>query len=347
MAVSAALALSAMQGCTTTAATTAETTAGTTMVRPRDASPARPDHHGSASAPARSGAHGTPSPPGMSSARAVQAASDERGLYIDVQPGQLGFDHSLQVRRSISGLPHELHDGDTVTAGDRIRVSVRTSVDAYLYLAFSTNRGITLYPSHTGIRARAGVPLSVPLEGAELVVDDKPGTEVLYVILSTTELSVADPRLAAALVTKQPDDAPQDCGPALDASLGGTPGTVPAGALPGPRTQIPRPGVIRERQVVKQPMTSSSTAHSKSSDRTIPRSPPHVPGPPGTVEPAPSAPPDPDFVRNPGNVMWSRTDDTRGPAITPRAWNPAQVTAADSTGIAVVRYVFTHVPVAR
>lgn len=64
---------------------------------------------------------------------------------------------------------------------------------------------------------------------------------------------------------------------------------------------------------------------------------------PNATAAQPSPPPDPDFVRSPGNIVWYLGNDTRGPASTPRVEATVQVTAADSTGIAVVRHVFDHV----
>jgi hypothetical protein len=46
-------------------------------------------------------------------------------------------------------------------------------------------------------------------------------------------------------------------------------------------------------------------------------------------------PPDPDFERNPGNIVWYIHDGATG---------PADVIAADDDDIAVVRHAFLHVP---
>jgi hypothetical protein len=235
-------------------------------------------------------------------------------MYIDIQPGQLGFDHSLQVRRSLTGVPRELRDGDTVIAGDRIRVVVQTSVDAYLYLAFCSQRGLTLYPSQGGVRTQAGVLASVPLN-TDLVVDDEPGTEVLYVVASTVDISLADPRLAAALATKRPSNAAQDCGPTLDASLRSPPSVPRPAALQAAQRQLaPTPKVIRGQPVAKRPMPASVESLSPSSF--------HTAEPPTSPSFAPSPPPDPDFVRHPGNIVWYRGHDTRGPGSIPHVSEP-------------------------
>jgi hypothetical protein len=257
----------------------------------------------------------------------------ERGIYLDVQPDRLGFDHALQVRRSRTEVAHELHDGDQVRSGDRIRISVQTSVDAYLYLAFCSHHGITRYPASGGIRTRAGVLAVAPADGGDLVIDDEPGTEVLYVVVSTSELAVADPRLAAALAPTRPSTRAQDCGPALDASLRSPPSSTPSSTAmatpPAPRPQIARPLVIRGERTARRPLPTEA----KPDDPYAPSTSTPAGAPPKLREVAPPAPPDPDFVRSPGNVVWYRRD-TRGARA---------VVAADPTGIALVRHTFAHV----
>jgi hypothetical protein len=200
MAVSAALAIFATTGCAATAQAGSE--------RDTWRSLADADERGAPSAPEN------PDVRGMS-------VKDGHG-----HPGQLNFDHSLQVRRSVTGVPHELHDGDQVMAGDRIRVSVQTSVDAYLYLAFCSHHELTLYPPQGALRTQAGVLMVAPPGDKELVIDDDPGREVLYVIVSAQELSVADPTLAGALMSTSPGSMHQDCGRSLDDIL--RPPTRPA-----------------------------------------------------------------------------------------------------------------------
>lgn len=252
----------------------------------------------------------------------------ERGMRLEIQPGQLGFDHSLQVRTSLTGIPHELRSGDTVKTGDRILVQVQTSVDAYLYLAFCSTKGLEVYPPQGGVRARAGVLASLP-EGFDLVVDKAPGTEVLYVIASAADLPTADPRLVAALASKRPGGhTEQDCGPTFEASLGAPASapSPPASASISKPATAPAPHVIRGRSIAKRPAPVSAVADAlTTSSRTPPR------------------PPDPDFVRSPGDIVWYLDDEERGPGSPARVGSAPQVTAADSSGIAIVRHVFTHV----
>jgi hypothetical protein len=137
-----------------------------------------------------------------------------RGMHVE--PGRLAFEHAVEVRRSNSGVALELRDGDTVMTGDRIRVSVRTSADAYLYLAFCAGQHLQMYPSQHGLRTRAGDLVLVPDGGGELVLDSQPGSEVLYLIVSRSELSRADPDLAALIAAIGDDIKTVDCGASLD-----------------------------------------------------------------------------------------------------------------------------------
>ncbi|HWO20053.1 MAG TPA: DUF4384 domain-containing protein [Kofleriaceae bacterium] len=235
------------------------------------------------------------------------SGDDERGINLEATPELLGFDHSIQVRESRVGVPHELRDGDTLKAGDRIRVHVQTSVDAYLYLVYCSKQGVTLYPAEGVIRALAGVVTALPTGSVELEVDNEPGTEILYVVASTAELAAADPKLAAALTARMRARTAQDCGPSLDAAFVATSGaTSAARPLPAPAAQPPPAPAARP------PARTPTTIRGKS---VAPRS---LPAPAQPRPPLSPPPPDPDFVRNPGAI-------------------------ADSTGIAVVRHEFIHV----
>jgi hypothetical protein len=261
-------------------------------------------------------------------------APDEvtRGMHIE---GRLGFDHALQVRRSKIAVSHELHDGDEVTTGDRIRASVVTSEDAYLYLAFCAHHELAIYPSQRGVRTASGTPKLVPEGNGELVVDGDPGTEDLYLILSRTELSLADPHLAAAIAGAGHEAKTMDCGASLDAELASpTHHTGSAiAAAPSSTTKV-----IRGDSVPKKPMPASTSryayqpSHSRGSNsgsssengRSLPAD---AGSPANPID-------EPDFIRNPGTIVWYGADGING---------PGELVAADTDGIAVVRYRFTHV----
>jgi hypothetical protein len=264
---------------------------------------------------------------------------DETTRGIHVEHGRLGFDHALQVRRSKNAAPHELHDGDTVMSGDRIRVSIATSEDAYLYLAFCAGHELAVYPSKRGVRTRAGNLTLVPEGDGELVIDGDPGPEVLYLILSRTELSLADPHLADAIAATGHGAKEVDCGADLDAKL-----AKPASGGPpkAPGSSMEK-NVLRGGIVLKMPMPASRARRGGG-----PLSPNNAqvaragsgsssgrpgPEPVGAGAAAPSLD-DPDFARSPGEIVWYGDDGPNG---------PGEVVATDADGIAVVRYGFTHI----
>jgi hypothetical protein len=156
--------------------------------------------------------------------RAPQRESAEVTRGMHVERGPLGFDHALEVRGSETAVSHELRDGDTLVTGDRIRASVTTSSDAYLYVVFCADQHLQMYPSQRGVRIRAGQLTVVPEGGEELVLDDHPGSEALYLILSQDELSQADPHLAA--VVAGDGTRPVGCDASVDTGLV-KPGTSP------------------------------------------------------------------------------------------------------------------------
>jgi hypothetical protein len=270
--------------------------------------------------------------------RNTDSQPDEATRGIHIEHGRLGFDHALQVRRSKNSAPHELHDSDTVISGDRIRVSVATSDDAYLYLAFCAGHELAIYPSQRGVRIRAGSLTLVPEGDGELIIDGDPGPEVLYLILSRTELSLADSHLADAVAATSHGAKEMDCGANLDAKLARP-------ARGGPRKasgQSPTKNVLRGDIVHKKP-TPAFRARKKSgplnpknsqmagadSGSSSGRGGPEPVDAGATVRP----PDDPDFVRSPGEIVWYGADGPSG---------PGEVVATDADGIAVVRYGFTH-----
>jgi hypothetical protein len=160
-----------------------------------------------------------------------------RGMHVE--RGRLGVDHAVQVRASRTGVLRELRDGDTVMTGDAIRASVTTSTDAYLYLAFCADQRVQIYPSQRGVRTTAGARVVVPEGDGELVLDSHPGSEVLYLIVSQDELSVADPDLAALLVASGDGTRPVACDASLDIRLVTSAVSPPSNVLRGenvPRT---------------------------------------------------------------------------------------------------------------
>lgn len=254
---------------------------------------------------------GDPSAAGDSPGDEAPPDRTTRGIGIHAT-----FEHLLQIRHPPAELYHDLHDGEQVMSGDRIHVVIRTSYDAYVYLAFCARHHLTVYPSPRGIRTRAGARLEIPSPG-ELVIDDEPGTEILYVIVSEDELSDADPRLAQALKAPPAGRIATDCGTYITAApapasgtAGGSPNHSNTASKDAGATKSPAPGATKVLR--GQPMPRKLPVPAPANQRP--------------QDDGPSPLPDPDYERNARNFVWY-----------------PDAIAADSTGIAVVRYTFTHV----
>jgi hypothetical protein len=139
----------------------------------------------------------------------------------------------LRARRTQHGQPitlDEIRSGDIVLDGDRLQLSVRTSKDGYLYLAFCSQqardpryRGLSVFPDKgSGIPMVANQPTLAPARDAEIVLDNQPGQEALYLILSRNELSRADAGLADVLAAARRGRAATDCGAPFQAAVAGS-----------------------------------------------------------------------------------------------------------------------------
>ena len=165
------------------------------------------------------------------------APREDKSQQIDVENGRssLGFvlESSLRARRTPRGRPTmflELGNGATVTSGDRLQIFVRTSQNAYLNIAFCSQNaqdrryaGLKVFPDQGAIHAKAYETTVAPDRAAEIVLDDKPGLEALYLILSRVELSSADSELAEVLAAARPGGKATDCGPPFRPSVAGPP----------------------------------------------------------------------------------------------------------------------------
>jgi hypothetical protein len=146
----------------------------------------------------------------------------------------LGFvlESTLRARRIHDGRSAmflELSNGATVIDGDRLQVSIRTSQDAYLYLAFCSQHakdprysGLKVFPEDGALRVRAYEPTIAPDKAAEIVLDDKPGQESLYLILSRGELSSADSELTQVIASARQGIQSADCGSPLRTTAAGS-----------------------------------------------------------------------------------------------------------------------------
>lgn len=167
------------------------------------------------------GMDGRPSPSDTSSTSSSGAAPDT-SFVIEAR---------LRARRIQNGRSitfDDVHSGDSVIDGDRLQLSVRASKDAYLYLAFCSQHvkdpryhGLTVFPENGGIRMVADKTVMVPARTAEIILDDKPGKETLYLILSRAELAYTDSGLADVIAAARQGRETADCeGPLRGATAG-------------------------------------------------------------------------------------------------------------------------------
>lgn len=123
----------------------------------------------------------------------------------------------------------ELSNGASVIDGDRLQASIRTSQDAYLYLAFCSQHakdsrypGLKVFPEEGALRVRAYETTIAPDRAADIVLDDKPGQETLYLILSRVELSSSDSELAQVIASARQGSQSADCGSPFRAAVAGS-----------------------------------------------------------------------------------------------------------------------------
>jgi hypothetical protein len=124
----------------------------------------------------------------------------------------------------------EMRSGDIVLDGDRLQLSVRTSKDGYLYLAFCSQQakdpryhGLSVFPPDKGgIPMVANQPTLAPARDAEIELDNQPGQEALYLILSRSELSHADAGLADVLAAARRGRETAECGAPFQGAIAGS-----------------------------------------------------------------------------------------------------------------------------
>lgn len=204
--------------------------------------------------------HSSPDPaPQPGSSPAPVAASAEAPAQIEV-----GFivESALRARRPRRGQPDlllELGNGATAIDGDRLQIQVRTSRDAYLYLAFCSQHasdpryaGLVVFPDRGAIRVTAFETTVAPNPAAEIVLDNQPGQESLYLIFSRIELSRADTELADAIAAARQGNQTTDCGAALKttparSTAAGKPLRVWNGKPTSPKRRSARNSELRPR----------------------------------------------------------------------------------------------------
>jgi hypothetical protein len=164
----------------------------------------------------------------------VSAETPSAGLPVAGSDAPFVLETRLRARRTQHGQPitlDEIRSGDIVLDGDRLQLSVRTSRDGYLYLAFCSQqaqdpryRGLSVFPDQGGLRMVANQLTLAPARDGkmgEIVLDNQPGQEALYVIVSRNELSHADAGLADVLAAARRGRETTDCGAPFQAAVAG------------------------------------------------------------------------------------------------------------------------------
>jgi len=224
----------------------------------------------------------------------------------------LGFvlEATLRARRMHHGRPVmvlELSSGATVIDGDRLQASIRTSQDAYLYVAFCSQHakgrryaGLKVFPDEGALHVRAYETTIVPDRAAEIVLDDKPSQEVLYLIVSRADLSSSDSELAQVLDSARTGSQAADCGSPFRVAVSGA----------------------RSESKTNRAWSGNSPLRGKR-----PASPGAAPG--RTRQPALPHEEDPVVeIQRGGDIVWN---------------NGALGVEADPAGIVILRYGLTHV----
>lgn len=113
------------------------------------------------------------------------------------------FQHQLIRRSGLSDRPIVIRNrrGDRVTRGDYIQALVTPKEAVYLYLGYCDGGELALFPKVGSLRAEAGRATRIPPGDTGLQVQDGSSSEVLYLILSKSELSLASPDLTIKIAS--------------------------------------------------------------------------------------------------------------------------------------------------
>ena len=149
----------------------------------------------------------------------------------------------------------DVQDGRTpLISGDRVQITLRTSQTAHVYLAMCAQRpnhnayhGLTIFPQSGSKVIAADDPTILPSPTIGIILDDQPGTEVIYVVVARSELTTADAQLAKVLDGARQGAQRGECGAQL------SPGPAPAAGrrppAPAPAAPVTRPRATIERGV--------------------------------------------------------------------------------------------------
>jgi len=128
---------------------------------------------------------------------------EKDSLRTRVLTNPIVFEQRLEARRQDSPKHRKLRPkDDSVSNGDRLQAFIKASQDVYLYLGYCDGHEFVLFPRVGGaVRAEAKREARIPPEHGALEINSDAKSEVIYLILSTEELSLASPDLAVKLAT--------------------------------------------------------------------------------------------------------------------------------------------------
>lgn len=117
----------------------------------------------------------------------------------------------------------DVQDGQTpLINGDRVQLAIRTSQTAHVYLATCAQsktddayHGLTIFPAHGSKVIAANMTTVLPSPTIAIILDEHPGTDVVYVVVAKSELTTEDGQLAKALDNARPGAQRGECGAQL------------------------------------------------------------------------------------------------------------------------------------
>lgn len=145
----------------------------------------------------------------------------------------------------------DVQDGHTpLISGDHVQLAIRTSQTAYVYLAVCARgktddayHGLTIFPERGSKVIAPNTTAVLPSPTIAVILDDHPGTEVIYVVVAKAELATADAQLAKALDGARQGAQRSECGAQLS----------PRSAPPaGRRAQAPEPVATHHEATIER-----------------------------------------------------------------------------------------------
>lgn len=170
----------------------------------------------------------------MALAVVTACGGENNSIRNRVLTNPIVFEHRLEARRQGSSIRRILRpQGDSVSNGDRLQAFVKAAQDVYLYLGYCDGHEFALFPPVGAVvRAEAKREARIPPEHGALEIASDAKSEVIYVILSTEELSLASPDLAVKRATSSRSVDGDCAGPMRDSSGKPIPPETPVPARP-------------------------------------------------------------------------------------------------------------------